>query len=84
MHNASAWLGVLVVEPRRMGKCPPSVVGRMVWVAGGSPPCMAVGVMWVVGALPPCVVAGTMCVEGPLPPCVTTGPAWLVTIGGGN
>ena len=25
-----------------------------------------------------------MCVEGPLPPCVTTGPAWLVTIGGGN
>ena len=22
--------------------------------------------------------------EGPLPPCVTTGPAWLVTMGGGN
>ena len=25
-----------------------------------------------------------MCVEGPLPPCVTIGPAWLVTMGGGN
>ena len=25
-----------------------------------------------------------MCVEGPLPPCVTTGPAWLVTMGGGS
>ena len=25
-----------------------------------------------------------MCVEGPLPSCVTTGPAWMVTMGGGN
>ena len=62
----------------------PSVVGGMVWVAGEFPPCMAVGEMWVVGALPPCVAGGTMCVEGPLPPCVTTGPAWLVTMGGGS
>ena len=38
----------------------------------------------MVGALPPCVAGGTMCVEGPLPPCVTTGPAWLVTMGGGS
>ena len=38
----------------------------------------------MVGALPPCVARGTMCVEGPLPPCVAIGPAWLVTMGGGN
>ena len=38
----------------------------------------------MVGALPPCVAGGTMCVEGPLAPCVATGPAWLVTMGGGN
>ena len=25
-----------------------------------------------------------MCVEGPLPPLDASGPAWLVTIGGGN
>ena len=25
-----------------------------------------------------------MCVEGPLPPCAASGPAWLVTIGGGS
>ena len=25
-----------------------------------------------------------MCVEGPLPPCVVSGPAWLVTMGGGS
>ena len=36
------------------------------------------------GALPPCVARGVVCVEGPLPLCVTTGPAWLVTMGGGN
>ena len=53
-------------------------------VARVFPPCMAVGSMWVVGALPPCVAGGTMCVEGLLPPCVATGPAWLVTMGGGN
>ena len=40
--------------------------------------------MWVVGALSPCMESGTMCVEGPLPPCVATGPAGLVTMGGGN
>ena len=66
------------------GPTPPSVVGEMVWVVGALPPCMVVGAMWVVGALPPCVAGGTMCVEGPLPPCVVTGPAWLVTMGGGN
>ena len=66
------------------GPIPPSVVGGMVWVAGALPPYMVVGAMGVVGALPPCVEGGTMCVEGPLPTCVTTGPAWMVTIGGGN
>ena len=66
------------------GPMPPSVVGGMVWVAGEFPPCMAVGEIWVVSALPTCVAGGTVCVEGPLPPCVTTGPAWLVTMGGGN
>ena len=66
------------------GPMPPSVVSGKVWVVGALPPCIAVGAMWVVGALPPCVAGGTMCVEGPLPPCVTIGPAWLVTIGGGN
>ena len=34
--------------------------------------------------LPPCVAGGAVCVEGPLPPCVVSGPAWLVTIGGGS
>ena len=33
---------------------------------------------------PPYVAGWVVCVEGPLPPCVTTGPAWLVTMGGGN
>ena len=66
------------------GPMPQIVVGGMVWVTGAFHPCIAIGAMWVVNALPPCVVGGTMCVEGPLPPCVTTGPAWLVTIGGGN
>ena len=36
------------------------------------------------GALPPYVAGGAVCVEGPLPPCVTIGPAWMVTMGGGN
>ena len=36
------------------------------------------------GPLPPCVVGRAVCVEGPLPPCVTTGPASLVTMGGGG
>ena len=36
------------------------------------------------GALPPYVAGEKMCVEGPQPSCVTTGPAWLVTMGGGN
>ena len=40
--------------------------------------------MLVAGVLPPCVAGGAVCVEGPLPPCVTTGPAWLVTMGGGS
>ena len=66
------------------GPMPPSVVGGMVWIEREFPPCMAVGVMWVISVLPPYVAGGTMCVEGPLPPCVTTGPAWLVTMGGGN
>ena len=66
------------------GPMPPRVVGGMVWVAGAFPPCMVVGAMWVISALPPCVVGGIMCAEGPLPPCVTIGPAWLVTMGGGN
>ena len=66
------------------GPMPPSVVGGMLWIVGALPPCMAVGEMWVVGALPPYVAGGTMCVEGPLPLCVTTGPAWLVTMGGGS
>ena len=66
------------------GPMSPSVVGGMVWVVGAFPPCMVVGAMWVISALPPCVVGGIMCAEGPLPPCVTIGPAWLVTMGGGN
>ena len=32
----------------------------------------------------PCVAGGVVYVEGPLPPCVVDGPAWLVTMGGGN
>ena len=36
------------------------------------------------GPLPPCVAGGAVCVEGPLPLCVVSGPAWLVTIGGGS
>ena len=36
------------------------------------------------GPLDPCVVGGAMCAEGPLPPCVASGPAWLVTMGGGS
>ena len=36
------------------------------------------------GPLPPFVAGGAVCVEGPLPPCVVSGPAWLVTIGGGS
>ena len=50
----------------------------------GISPYMEVGAMCVVSALPPYVAGGTMCVEGSLPPCVATGPAWLVTMGGGN
>ena len=36
------------------------------------------------GPLPPCVAGWVVCVEGTLPPCVASGPAWLVTIGGGS
>ena len=36
------------------------------------------------GPLPPCVAVGAVCVEWPLPPCVVSGPAWLVTMGGGS
>ena len=35
-------------------------------------------------SIAPCVAGREICVEGPLPPCVVSGPAWLVTIGGGS
>ena len=36
------------------------------------------------GPMPPSVVWGAVRMAGSLPPCVATGPAWLVTMGGGN